>query len=463
MDVHGARVAGPAGRLGFSHAPPSRDGDPEGFRIVVAVTEGALPAMVEVVTLPAPDGGAHGVRLDAENLALVPGPCPTWLPSSKCALSTELRLVPDELDRRHPLLEGRALVGELGGALTASVEPGASTSVRVEPGEGRLRGRLRVHLLRMTRGGSPPVGRDDVSAARLVRDEVARASALWGVCGVSFGPAAEVSVEVVDPPPPALVAVGCEGGAGEAVGGRVRLRVDGTDISVDLAPGTSARGAARVVARAIERRGFTATVSDNAIVHAATHPTSDVLVRKKTGQLATVQAPKTGPVSSDAGLDVCIGSVYLEDGLSHFADADAISGTLEERALVKSLDDGDPSTVDVLVVPSFGGDSRIGESFIFADTSAIKNVVIEDRTGFRAHRASFTLAHEIGHVLLDQPGHPDDFGVDASTSLMDADAMSPNVFGPRRLSPDDCRRARIASGPASPARVLTPWPLAPSR
>jgi hypothetical protein len=461
VDGAGVRLDGGASRLGFSHAPPSRDADPAEFRVVVSASDEELPKKAKLVTLPAPDVGPRGVNLDAEDFALEPGPCPTALGGRRCALSRAIRLVPDELDRRHPVLEGRALVGELGGALTASVEGGPTVTLRVDTADGRARARLRVHLLRMTRGGSPPIGRDDVSATRLVRDEVARASALWGVCGVSFGPPAEVSVDVLDPPPSALVAVGCEGGTGAAAGGRIRLRVEGQDVSVDIAKGTSGRGAARVLAQALERRGFRATVSDNAIVHAATYATSDVLVRKKNGQLATVLAPKAGPISSDADLDVCVGSVYLEDGLTHFADADAIAGTLEERTLVKALDDGDPSTVDVFVVPSFGGDSRIGESFIFADTSAIKNVVIEDRTGFRAHRASFTLAHEIGHVLLDQPGHPDDFGVDASTSLMDADAMSPSVFGPRRLSKEECRRARIESGPTSPARVLAPWPLAP--
>ena len=100
-------------------------------------------------------------------------------------------------------------------------------------------------------------------------------------------------------------------------------------------------------------------MSDNATVHAATHPTSDVLVKKKGGQLAVVQPPKAGPISTDPVLDVCVGGVFLEDGLTHFADADAIAGTLEERSLIKAFDDGDPATLDVFVVPSFGGDARI--------------------------------------------------------------------------------------------------------
>ena len=44
------------------------------------------------------------------------------------------------------------------------------------------------------------------------------------------------------------------------------------------------------------------------------------------------------------------------------------------------------------------------------------------------------IAHELGHVLLQVAGHPDDFGSDLPTSLMDADAADSSIFGPRRLS-----------------------------
>ncbi|HTJ83024.1 MAG TPA: hypothetical protein VL400_14990 [Polyangiaceae bacterium] len=450
---------GATGLVGISHAAPAKGDVPESVR-VVAIGSAALPKTVSLTTLPAPDSEGRRSVLDAlSGLALSPSACPAWVDAGKlCASTATIQLVPDELDRRHPLLDGRALVGEAGGTMVASADGAAETTVKVGVTAGRFRARLRVHLVRMIPAGPAPIGRDDADAARLVRDEVARASRLWGVCGISLGPSAETVIEVVDPPPPSLVAVGCEGGTLAARGGAVRLRVDGQEVAVDVARGTSPRGAARVVAAAIEKKGFQASVSDNAVVHAATFATSDILVRRRNGQLATVSAPKSGPVSTDAALDVCIGRVSLEDGLSHFSDADAISGTLEERSMIKALEDGDPSTLDVFVVPSFGGDARIGESFIFADESAIKDVVIEDRAGFRAHRASFTLAHEIGHVLLDQPGHPDDFGSDTPTSLMDADAMSPTAFGPRRLSVDECARAVRESGPGSGSDLLVRVP-----
>jgi len=448
--------------------PTSAERDPDVVRLVVSSATGLPPSSVRVSSLPAPDGGARVSELDAlSELALVASPCPPGHRGS-CATSEPFLVVVDALDRNHPLLRGRALIGEVGGALRIDTgADGASLSVRIggprqsELGPlARSRARLRVHVLRLVAGGSPAIGRDERDAVRMVRAEVARASALWGACGVSFGPEEELDVRVVDPPPPSMLALGCDHGL-PASGGSLRFSVDGRELAVTVAPGSSARSAARVVARALESAGFVAVVSDNAAIGAATHPTSDVSVRRRDGKPALVSEPRRGRVSDDASLEVCVGRVALEDGLQHFADADAIAGTLEERALIKAFDDGDPSTIDVYVVPSFGGDSRIGESFIFADHGAIKNVVLEDRAGVRAHQASFTLAHELGHVLLDQPGHPDDFGADAPTRLMDADALNPTAFGPRRFALDECVRAQRQSGPGTPAPLLAPWPFAP--
>jgi hypothetical protein len=57
--------------------------------------------------------------------------------------------------------------------------------------------------------------------------------------------------------------------------------------------------------------------------------------------------------STDPTLPLCSAEVDLQDGLSHFGDGDAFAGTLEERALLRALDDGDPGSIEVLVVPSF--------------------------------------------------------------------------------------------------------------
>jgi hypothetical protein len=160
-------------------------------------------------------------------------------------------------------------------------------------------------------------------------------------------------------------------------------------------------------------------------------------------------------------LSVRIGSVDLSDGLEHFTDLDAMAGTLEERTLVKALDDGDPATIEVIVVPLFAGGGRIGESFIASDLSSVRNVVLLDRAGIRARRSSLTLAHELGHVLMDMPGHPDDYGVDTPTLLMDSDAADASPYGPRRISLDECARVVRQAGPTARSPMLVEWPIGP--
>jgi hypothetical protein len=204
---------------------------------------------------------------------------------------------------------------------------------------------------------------------------------------------------------------------------------------------------------------LSARVSVNPPIGPSALRTADVLVTRADGSLVELRTDGATPLSSDPALQVCLGEVDLADGLAHFTDTDAAAGTVEERTLVKAYEDGDPSTIDVFVVPSFAGAGRIGESFIDAPGAAIQNVIILDRAAIRSGARSFALAHELGHVLLDLPGHPDDFGVDRPSSLMDADATDPTIFGPRRLSVAECERALRESGPGARVPLLEPWPM----
>jgi hypothetical protein len=246
-----------------------------------------------------------------------------------------------------------------------------------------------------------------------------------------------------------------------AGGGRIRLRADGRLVDVTTTAGESPDLCARDVARSVERAGLVAMVSPNAKSGPALWPSVDVSVRRHDGSLATLDTLPGAPLSTDPSLGVRIGSVDLSDGITHFTDMDAMAGTLEERTLIKAIDDGDPTTIEVIVVPLFAGGGRIGESFIASDLSSVRNVVLLDRAGIRARQSSLTLAHELGHVLLDLPGHPDDFGVDTPTSLMDSDAADPSPFGPRRLSADDCARMIRQSGPGARVPMLVDWPIGP--
>jgi hypothetical protein len=186
----------------------------------------------------------------------------------------------------------------------------------------------------------------------------------------------------------------------------------------------------------------------------------DVSLRRKDGALVAVDAWGS-TLSTDATLSVRIGSVDLSDGLQHFMDMDAMAGTLEERTLLKAIDDGDPATIEIVVVPLFAGGGRIGESFIGSDLSSVRNVVLLDRAGIRANKSSLTLAHELGHVLMDLPGHPDDYGLDTPTLLMDSDASDASPFGPRHVAVEECARVIRQAGPKARVPLLVDWPVGP--
>lgn len=446
--------------LSLARTPPPSGPDPEAVRVVlVASSPTALPTIASLASF-SHDSERPKLIDSLAKLALAAEPCPAGVVGA-CVWSQPFRLVIDEVDRKHPLLDGRAIMAVLGGSLEISAGS-VKVAWPVSSPFGRHQAKLRVRLVRLEAGGPPPIGRDAAEAKALAVQEVQRAASVFSVCGVGFGPVGELDVAVVDPPPPYLLSLGCDAPA-PARGGDIGFSVESTEVKVGIPAGSSPRGAARLVAKELERLGFKAIVSDNRAPHAGSIGSSDVLVKKKGGGWATLSPRKVGPLSTDAALDACIGRVAPGDGLQHFTDSDAITGTLEERTLIKAFDDGDPRTLDVFVLPSFGGDARIGESFIFTEHGAIRNVVIEDRAGFRAQKASFTLAHEIGHVLLDQPGHPDDFDGDAPTSLMDADAVNATAFGPRRLSFAECERVHRQTGPASLSRLVVPVLEAPQK
>ncbi|MBX3224160.1 MAG: hypothetical protein KF795_26830 [Labilithrix sp.] len=476
IDVHGVGVRDGQGRAvdmareraSLQRTPPARVDlddvdqaidDPDALRIVVTSPEGASIGPITVESV-----GADGASLDSTaDVRLVRTKCGDDAPAElSCLATVPLRFVVDDVDRRHALVAARSIKAEVGGAIVVRDAKGDKLQAirvagprRTAAGPiGRYRLAIRPIVMRLAPGGAPSVGGTDAGAIAALRQELAVASATWGQCGITFGPVAQMDVKVVNPPPPYLVALGDDLGL-PASGGSVRLRVEGRPLTFSTKKGWSTRQAALELARVAEKAGLKAAISENARISSGAAPSVDVALRRADGQLASAELLS----SSDATMSVSIGGVDLSDGLQHFGDTDSVAGTLEERALVKAVDDGDPRTIEVIVVPFFGGGGRIGESFIGSDGSSMRNVVILDRAGVRAQRTSLTLAHELGHVILDEPGHPDDYGIDTPTLLMDSDASDASPFGPRRLLADDCARAVRQSGPRSRIPLLTEWKL----
>lgn len=447
-------------------AVDARYEDFDAMRVVVAVPND--PRAVEAPELSVESVNALGVRLDSiPRLALWSTGCVQGSDDVRCWSSAPLRLVVDDQDRNHPLVKDRSIKATVGGAIVFRHGARKAQMIRVLGPRaspvgpiGLLRASLRSVVLRVASGGTPAIGGNDAGAVAALRSELGAASAIWGQCGLTFGDPASLEVRVVDPPPPHLVSLG-DGLGVRASGGEIRLRVDGKTIALATRPGETPDAIALEMARVAERAGLQCQVSANATIAPGLGPSVDVSFRRADRTLATADRDPVAPLSTDPTLTVRIGSVDLSDGLEHFTDQDSMAGTLEERTLIKAVDDGAPGLIEVVVVPLFKGGGRIGESFIASDRSSLRNVVVLDRAGIRQRKSSLTLAHELGHVLMDLPGHPDDFGVDTPTLLMDSDAAEESPFGPRRISLDECARVIRESGPGSPSGLLVAVPIAP--
>jgi hypothetical protein len=473
-DGTGARVDLARSHASIERAPPARaEGgwdshydDVDALRVVFEEPEGHEPSEPFLID----SVNSKGASIDTlARPALGPAACDAGAEGLRCQTSLPLRFVIDDVDRRHALVRDRSLRVELGGAVVVRKAGKKLQAIRVlGPRQssvgpiGRLRATLRPIVVRVAPGGAPAIGGSETGAALGLRAELALASTVWGQCGLSFGAPEALEVRVVDPPPPHLLAIGDDVGL-PAAGGEVHFRIDGKKTAyVKVIAGELPMGVALDVARAVTASGYVAVVSPNARIGPGAGESVDVSVRRADGTLVALEVLSAGtPLSTDTKLSVRIGSVDLSDGLQHFGDMDSAAGTLEERTLLKAVDDGDPRTIEVLIVPFFSGGGRIGESFIGSDLSSLRNVVLLDRAGIRARRSSLTLAHELGHVLLDQPGHPDDYGVDTPTSLMDSDASDASPFGPRRIAVEECARVVRESGPMGHSPLLEEWPLAP--
>lgn len=418
---------------------------------------------------------ASGRVLDRVSVPLVSAECAADVaPGASCARSLPLFVIAAESDRAHPALRGRVLVGRVGGQLlvtsalldaasgsttesSAEGGPRALAQLRVvgASGERPLRARVRVQILTEPRArakGGPneneahdntaALGGTAAEALELARVELQRAGSVFGACGI------ELAVErlaVVDVPAPRYLMVGCRG-ASLASGGEIVVSSRRGTHRYRTHAGQTPREVGLGLAELLRGRGGTPEVLENPLVSSDAHPTVDL----------ELGAEVLGVRSSDPTLGVCALVVDTGDGIDHFKDGDAGAGTLEERALVRALADDDRQTIEVIVAAHFAGRGRIGESFIHTPGGALENTVILDRSGVYAGAQSATLAHELGHVLLQLPGHTDDFGVDTPSALMDSDASDATSAGPRRLDPADCLRAVRETGPASYERLLAP-------
>jgi hypothetical protein len=285
------------------------------------------------------------------------------------------------------------------------------------------------------------------------------ANEIWAQCFIDFGEPSRAQVLLADPPPPALLSVSDLDGLPALGGGFVTFRANGTRIApLTTLAGATPERTALAIARNLRAAGFRAEVSVNPRTELGAGSSADIVVRDRNGALATLSEEPGVPLSSDRQQKLSLGRVDLADGIDEFDNTLAATGTLEERTLIKLLADEDPTTIDVILVNRFVNRDRQGEAFIEADGSSLANTLIFDRNAVRYERQAWVQAHELGHVLLDEAFHPDNLGADRPWLLMDADARQGRVTGPKRLSDDECAKARRRSGPLAFPVLLKPAP-----
>ncbi len=446
--------------------------DPDNVRVEVwdPGSSSAARARVEALGTPASIGVAPGaLRGQLADLALS-------RPAAGVPLRSRfVRLVGDDLDLRAPGVQGQTLLVGLRDRVRVRYQrPGvageATTDIRVgRPGNedtplAARRARWHVVVLRQ-RGdrAGPVVGNDDAGAVRIARRQIEIANEVYLQCAMTWGDPARADVAVVDAPHDALLSVGDNDGLA-AAGGAVRVAVNSVPIGpVRQEPGWRPVDTARALAAAIRARGFTVRVSENPRTDYGAWGSADLVARDRQGRLASFAPVGGAPLSTDARQGVAVGSVDLADGIDEFNNLNSASGTLEERALVKPLADEDPGSVDLFVINRFARGTRIGEAFVEGAAGAIVNGLLIDRAGISAEREAWTQSHEAGHILLDQPWHPDNMGPDRPWLLMDADASLAAVTGPKRLTADECARIHQQSGVGAVPSVLTRYdPARPS-
>ncbi|MCP4675651.1 MAG: hypothetical protein GY854_09135 [Deltaproteobacteria bacterium] len=361
-------------------------------------------------------------------------------------------LVTNMQDRSASEFAGFSLMARLGDRIEARARIGGATSGTwtIPVGQAESQGsprRLRLHVvvLKQFAGGLPLAGGSSRGARAVMRHQVEVLGEVLAQCTIEPVVLTDASIDISDPPGACLLAVGERFGLPSA-GGEVRLMVDGVRLGPwKIGSGYSPQETARLLSHHLSDAGFRVELSNNRKAPDHALATSDILVRRADGSLAEMSPWPDRPLSTDSRQSLEIGIVNLAGGINAYDENAASSGTLEERTLIKALSDTDDRTVDVFVVNHFS--SRVGkqgESFIRAGESSLKNAVVIDLNALGRARQSYTLSHEIGHVLLDDLGHPDTRGDNRTWLLMHSNSSSA-VGGPRRLTAKECERIHRVS------------------
>src|SRR5262249_14183423 len=141
------------------------DPDPDALRYLVVGAPADLPSALTIVSA----GAQRGRGGTLSSVPLVDIGCPPGsAPELEYRAAPLIRAVADDVDRTHPLVVDRSIRAEVGGTLSVfasdrklqSIRVGGPRSTPVGPIQ-RLRGKLRITVVRDHAKGAPPFGGDD--------------------------------------------------------------------------------------------------------------------------------------------------------------------------------------------------------------------------------------------------------------------------------------------------------------
>ncbi len=364
-------------------------------------------------------------------------------------------LVSEPDDLAIPGLSGRSLLATLsddvevrvrrGGGRAAVHSRAVGSSNPDDEDSVNLLMRAGVSVLRLYPDGPPVVGGDRGGAEEIARYQVELANRVLAQCHITLGDPREIPVTVDDPPGPWVISVGYRYGLLSA-GGQIRLVVNGKPLGPwKVGQGYTPEETARLIAGQLRKEGFTVDLLAASPDQTRANPSAQLVVRNSDGGLATIASWVAEPVSNDRSQSMTIASVHLDDGLDAY-DANTIGGgTLEERVLLGVSAPSGSRRTKIFFVNRFATPQKQGESFLVSGGAESGGAAILDRRALLRARQSYTLAHELGHILLQDLGHPDTDGDDRAWLLMNSRASSA-LQGPRLITDEHCRRMRRYEG-----------------
>lgn len=303
--------------------------------------------------------------------------------------------------------------------------------------------RIRITVLKTSKDGHPVVGESNIQTRAIVQHQIEILRDVLAQCSIDVEINPE-DLQIASPPEACLITVGDRHGL-LTKGGLVRLTVDGTPYGpFEMPPNSTPSQTAQLLVKRLEDNGYRAQLTVNAKPATFAHPSADIVVRREDGHLARIDPWPGKPLFTDRQQTIEIGSVHPAFGIDSYDENNFPSGTLEERTLVKCLIDSAEPVINVFIVGELADPTRQGESFIRHSTPPMARTVLVDTRALVGARQSYTVSHEIGHVLLNDLDHPDARGDDRPFLLMHSRSSSA-LGGPRHLTDDECAKMRAVS------------------